>query len=451
MADAMSDGTNFDGSPRFMSFYVNTNTGWTGTAAVRDAAVHAYNLGHSIGNHTHNHPRFVGGTSWSALPTGNHPNNHTRRMSLRNVYNNMAQARDAMIAAGIPAEHQFGFRTPFLAYSDTAFLAMRRVGMLYDCSIEGIVGTPGTTNFPYTLDIIPGVQEADQHGNVPPDNRGNWGRPQIIDGQRVQNIVREHPGLWLLPASLVEIDPADRPYIERPSGMNTWIVTGFDWNLWAPVAEWGLALDSAQTVNALMYTLKKHLEGNRAPFTFGPHSQFFWGVGANFPQITNAQRQGAFEEFLRKASELEDVFFVAGDMVIAWMQNPVSASEFNPEDFHRDGQFGATVPEPDLNIDPDYIDNNPLSIMPNRTNHRTTAGNMRIGSIRAGNLNLSVATAGIYTVSIHSVDGKMLAQTQTNLVAGLNTVNFSQDLARGVAIVRVANANTVSQRRISIR
>jgi len=46
MANAVSEGTNYDGSPRYMSFYVNTNSRWTGAnTSLRDAALEAYGLG----------------------------------------------------------------------------------------------------------------------------------------------------------------------------------------------------------------------------------------------------------------------------------------------------------------------------------------------------------------------------------------------------------------------
>jgi len=454
MADVMSGargletdrGTNFDGSKRYMSFYVNTS-GWGNPAvsanALVQAAQHAYGLGHSISNHTHRHSRFVGGGNWNAPLTGDHPNNHTIRMGLEAVYVAIDSARIRMIEAGIPQAHQFGFRTPFLTYSDTAFTAMRMAGILYDCSIEAIIGRPGNTHFPYTLDNISGTPNAvDANGNVAPDNRGHWGRRQTFDGQVVQNVVREHPGLWVLPASLVAIHPDDLEAItaKRASWMSGDLITGFDYNLWNQAM-----MTEDETVNALMHTLRLHLNGNRAPFTFGPHSQFFFTLPppGNFPNLTFAQRQRAFERFVAYASEIPDVFFVSGDMVIHWMKAPVCAKCFNPEDYFRGPRENYTPCPPNCQ--------GPASIDPSRTSNRNTVSGLRIGALRAGNLSLNVANAGIYTVFVHSVDGKMLAKTHANLNAGANSVNIGQNLARGVAIVRVANANTVSQRRISIR
>ena len=108
-------------------------------------------------------------------------------------------------------------------------------------------------------------------------------------------------------------------------------ITGLDWNLWN-IAE----LNKEQTVRTLMYTLEKTMEGNRAPFTIGVHSQFYIEPkDVDFPNIRPYERREAFEEFIRQASRLQNVFFVSADMVIRWMLNPVSAAAFNPENYFR--------------------------------------------------------------------------------------------------------------------
>jgi hypothetical protein len=87
------------------------------------------------------------------------------------------------------------------------------------------------------------------------------------------------------------------------------------------------------------------------------------------------------------------------------------------------------------------------------SNTRTarTANRIAVTGISAGNINLNVSTAGSYTIGIYSVDGRRLAQTKANLVAGTNSLTVGNDLARGIAIVRVQGANASLVRRISIR
>jgi len=80
---------------------------------------------------------------------------------------------------------------------------------------------------------------------------------------------------------------------------------------------------------------------------------------------------------------------------------------------------------------------------------RTSA--FAITGISAGRLNLSVPSAGSYTVAIYSVDGRILARTRANLTQGVNALPIAQNLSRGVVIVRVQGANNQLVRKISVQ
>jgi hypothetical protein len=359
MADVISGGKNKNGSDRYMSFYVNTFANkesalnWETNTALREAAKHAYDLGHEVSNHTATHIRGVGGNGEWGKPGGG--DDYSIRMSYEDILADMENARDKMVVAGIPVKHQFGFRTPFLAYSDSTFSAMKTMGFLYDCSINAL-GLPGEHNFPYTLDAIHNLPGWNPDGNIAPDGASWYGHGS---GGSVINPIREHKGLWTIPASGVQVDEADRLKVfdeKRVAGyvagvekddngnwkgpaksgdnwVGDWKVAGLDYNIWAE----GVFLDSVETVRALMYTLRKHLNGNRAPFAYGVHSQYYVNSTGAYNGLTEKQMKGSFEEFVRQASQLENVFFVSGDMVIRWMQNPVSAAQFNPANYLRDG------------------------------------------------------------------------------------------------------------------
>jgi hypothetical protein len=213
-----------------------------------------------------------------------------------------------------------------------------KIGFLYDCSINAVLPV-GNANFPYTLDIMDGqpASTVPPVGNVPPDNQTGWwatGTGTFPAG----NPIREHKGLWVIPASLLEIDPVDRVDIEAQGAdseiLNSdWAVAGLDWNLWNQAKA-----NEQQSVRAYINTIKKTLAGNRAPLHFGFHSQFYFEIGEDYEykyKLPIDARQRIFEEFVRQASQLPDVFFVTGDMVIAWMQNPCSAADFRPENYHR--------------------------------------------------------------------------------------------------------------------
>jgi len=79
------------------------------------------------------------------------------------------------------------------------------------------------------------------------------------------------------------------------------------------------------------------------------------------------------------------------------------------------------------------------------------SANIAITGISSGRLNLNVSSAGNYSIAIYSVDGRMLAQTKANLVKGINTLSISNNLARGVAIVRVQGANATAVKKITVK
>jgi len=331
MSGIVDNSTNADGSKIHMSFYTNTDQSglsWDMNNGLSDAIYEVYKSGHEVGNHTSTHLYCVefGTIDANGVDTG-------KRADKEQIYGEIKRVEELLSANGIPKKHQFGFRTPYLRYSDLTFRAMFEVGFLYDCSIIGANNnTAGSYFWPYTLDIIPGKQELDENGNLPPDNNARvnpWGKTSPVG---------EYKGLWELPAGNFAIHPNDMDWaqsaLKRHYGENftfNGYIEGLDWNIWA-YAE----LNYEQTVNSLMYTLEKSLKGNRAPFTVGVHSQFYFEPKeSDFPRISPPERRQAFEEFIGKASKLNDVFFVSADMVIRWMQNPVSAEKFKPEDYFR--------------------------------------------------------------------------------------------------------------------
>lgn len=76
---------------------------------------------------------------------------------------------------------------------------------------------------------------------------------------------------------------------------------------------------------------------------------------------------------------------------------------------------------------------------------------LAVTGISAGKLGLNVPTTGNYSIALYSVDGKMLSQTKTNLKAGVNTLSVGQNLAKGVAIVRIKGLNTQLVKKIMVK
>jgi len=322
---------NADGSKMYMSFYTNTDQpgfNWETQKDLPDAIYDVYKSGHEVGNHTSTHLYCVefGEVDENGVDNG-------KRASREEIYAEIKRVEELLTAKGIPKKHQFGFRTPYLRYSDDTFRALTQIGFLYDCSITTANNNVVGDNFwPYTLDVIPGKQELDENGNLPPDNNAE------VNTYGETSPVGEYKGLWELPVFNFAVPPQDHDFVESSLKKHygedytyRGYVEGLDWNLWADAE-----MDSMQTVDTLMYTLKKNIAGNRAPFTVGLHSQFYFEPKeTDFPRILPHERREAFEEFIRQATQIKDVFFVSADMVIRWMQNPVSAKDFKPENYLR--------------------------------------------------------------------------------------------------------------------
>jgi hypothetical protein len=230
---------------------------------------------------------------------------------------------------GIPAEEILGFRTPFLKYANDTLEAVRQVGFRYDTSIEegyewddATSASQDGTNFfwPYTL-----------------DNRSPGHTTQVEWGEGLVEI-QPHPGLWELPVYAVVVPPDDKceqygvePGLRtRLKQRQTWfdvnggLITGFDYNLWASTSVGGFAMTKAELLATLKYTLDQRLAGNRAPFLFGAHTDYYvasWNQNAaGTPSETD--RRAAIEEFLDYAKSKEEVEITTYKRVLEYVRNP---------------------------------------------------------------------------------------------------------------------------------
>jgi hypothetical protein len=277
----------------------------------------AYMAGHEIGNHTVTHAtdRNVGAPRWR------------QEMTDCNAY--------ITGQVGVPAAEITGFRTPFLKYDDDTLGVVKELGFQYDTSIEegyewddnangGNGATQDGTNFywPYTL-----------------DNRSPGHTTQVEWGEGLVEI-SPRPGLWELPVYAVVTPPDDKcEQYGVPSGLRTrlktrqsWfdvdggLITGFDYNLWAGTSVGGFAMTKAEFVATLKYTLDQRLAGNRSPFLFGAHTDYYvasWNANATGTP-SEADRRAALEEFLDYAKSKPEVEIVTYKHVLDWVRNPAS-------------------------------------------------------------------------------------------------------------------------------
>lgn len=220
------------------------------------------------------------------------------------------------LGLGIPRNEIYGFRSPFLHYNDALFPELKERGIWYDCSIEEgwqLDEDASKFTWPYTLDQGSAAHDYAQE-------RGFESRNFDLGS---------HPGMIELPAYALVIPPDDvaddydispglldriRDYIpEREPGSDR--ITGLDYNLW-----WEAHLTKEEALAILKYNLDQRLSGNRAPFLFGVHTDFYrenWGSDETFDR-----RRAAIEEFLDYAKSLPDVRIVTYKEVADFMRQP---------------------------------------------------------------------------------------------------------------------------------
>ncbi len=329
-AGAGNDNT-YDGTPVRYSFFNNTVYTSNGTMGdyVQQVKV-AWNMchreGHEIGNHTHSHITSQNGPNYSVSQWENEivtcnewlvkPAPHDSDTT------NIGMGNTAE-GAGIPAEDIKGFRTPYLYYNDNTFTAIQNLGFVYDCSIEdGYQDTMDGTNYlwPYTLD----------HGSPGHDYLKESG---ILNDKMKHVTITSHPGLWEMPDHPVIVPPdeACSDYGIQPGlrakikamfswfDTNTGKITGLDYNLWN-----GIRLNKGEFLASIKYTLDLRLKGNRAPFLFGAHSQYYNNLWQGLGEPSCENRMWAIEEFIKYVLAKPDVRIVPFIDIIRWCRDPVA-------------------------------------------------------------------------------------------------------------------------------
>jgi hypothetical protein len=251
-----------------------------------------------LGNHSQTH-----GTSAGTTLSGWETEMNTCNSWLFKPYdqNEDPDNPDNSKGAGAMVHDIFGWRTPSLEYNDYTFTALKALGFWYDCSIENSWNgdEDGTTLlWPYTLD------------SGTPDDQS----------------VTSHPGLWEIPVHVIIVPPALRAQIKKKAGPGfdsaDGRVTGLDYNMWGYASVDGLAMNKTEFAATLKYTLDQHLAGNRAPMTFGCHSDIYASSSELFPNATYQERQQAIQEFIDYALTKPQVRIVTVKHILDWCRNP---------------------------------------------------------------------------------------------------------------------------------
>ena len=309
----------FDGAPARVTFFLTTvyGTQWQSESPVFvKRAWRALHVdGHEVGNHT---VRHGDGLTYDARTWTDEVGGANRVLAL--PFNPDEPGHTPDPKSGIGVADIRGFRTPFLHLNDALFPVLKQLGFWYDASIEdGFQYRMDGTNFnwPFTLDQGSEVHELFNK---------EWMSTEKL-------LVGRHPGMWELPVYPVIAPPDDQaPSYGVPAGfrarlraLQPWFdekegkMTGFDYNLWV-----SFKMTKTEFLATLKYSFDLRMRGNRAPFLFGAHTDYYSSKSVAPAVATTRERQEAIEDFIRYVLSRPEVRVVPMKNVLDWCRNPVS-------------------------------------------------------------------------------------------------------------------------------
>jgi len=313
----LGNSATFDSTGARASFYMNTKGFHQGNSPNPNGLIAAtrelYKQGHEIGNHTWSHHSDINSLPWDDFQ------NRITDMPKEKWQHRIERAQQDLVElSGIPESAIVGFRAPYLAYTQNMLDALDR-DFAYDCSIEeGYAKQYDGTNFRWPYQMLAGS----------PGHIESW-RGSKYNPKRVDITSSE---LWQLPNHVLLVPedqeaarygiPArlwERMKMRQPS-LTDRKITGFDYNLWV-----NAGLSAREVAGLLKYNLDLRISGNRAPFMFGAHSQYYtdeqW-ASKNVPNATAKDMRRAIKSFVDYALSKPMVRVRTGKDVIDWMRSP---------------------------------------------------------------------------------------------------------------------------------
>ncbi len=264
---------------------------------------------HEVGNHTYDHQKGLDEAQIRNL-------DYT--MWRKEIVDCEVRLRDNV---GVLQNNLLGFRAPYLLYNNNTLKVEKERNYLYDCSIEeGYASQFNGTNFRWPYQLNEGSPGHNEGWN------GNVENPDYLSLNPVED-------LWELPVYTLMV-PKDSECEKYGIKQGLWTrivqalpyledykITGFDYNLWHSAK-----LNKVEVLGILKYNLDLRLQGNRAPLTFGAHTQYYtdeW-ADSNVPNASKIQMRAAISEFLDYALSKPEVRVKSASDVIKWCQNPVA-------------------------------------------------------------------------------------------------------------------------------
>ncbi|PWO00075.1 hypothetical protein FA09DRAFT_328198 [Tilletiopsis washingtonensis] len=196
--------------------------------------------------------------------------------------------------AGIPFRSLGGFRAPYLNYTRDTLESLNKMQFVYDSSSSSSVPTTDANSdafWPYTLD---NGMANDCSGDI----------PNICSGEP------KLPGFWEIPMYSVYESPT------LPHLMDPWLDASPD-----KVLGW------------MQNTFLDHYNNNKQPFGMYSHpihiATGYPGLGDPTQTVNMLNR---FLDFAHSNSSMSNVWMVTNTQLLAWMRNPVPASQLNTLD-----------------------------------------------------------------------------------------------------------------------
>ncbi len=386
----------FDGSPMRSAFYFTAKYGrewvYENYPDVREVWNNLYTDGHEVGNHSTTHLGY-----WDAAKQ--EMVNFDGREYTKEEYleKEIDTCHSLLIAEysktssskgiGIAEDDIIGWRNPRLEWNDAVLSAIVEKGYVYDCSMELETFGDGTDFYwPHTLN----------------------------DGSPVHDNVTSHPGLWEMPAYRFVIPQS----LRGEDKVGDSIMTGLDYNVWAPKAWGALELTGPEFTEILNYNLDQRMAGNRCPMLIGVHSDIYSSKkDSDYPGTASARsRQEAIENFIDYATTTyPDVRIVTPYQVIQWMREPIALE-------------------------------NGSSVKPSSK----TISEIRINSMSAGEVSLTVPQSGMYTVSLFQLDGTIVSEKSVSLLKNkLVSVQMKDNLSKGTYFVKISDGTNVTNHKVT--
>jgi len=434
MINTLETRKHVDSSNLRMSFYCNT--GFLGNSrsyvdALYATFLQAYKMGNEVSSHTATHPFCVNGEE---------------RLSDREILAELNQSIDDLVSIGIKREHMYGFRTPYVAYTDSTFIAVKQAGFTYDASLSD--AADGNYHWPYTLDTKNSFNLNDNGLENPPeswDEETDGPSPEPIEpsfapGNHLslsynnytnRTPVRKHSGLWEIPLYTLQVPDSLIPPLDSALGYGSK-------GLVLPTIE-GLIQEGdftkEQTLETLKHQFKEIYNGNRAPMVVVFHTPNFSTTNNIFNETylkcsDPLDRQWIVEQFIDFALAKEDVWFVSGEQVINYCKNPVPADEFKPDEY-------SSIPIDTTNATAIHTRAKPVS-------HRGV-------SLVNRNLHLSLANVTSATITICNLRGQEIAPAkQVQLTDGKGIVPLDGLSAKGVYLASIQTESQTLIHKFSI-